>query len=122
MRTALTQSKTLALDDLRVAGALMLIAGAARSVLHLHAGVACPLRTITGIPCPLCGMTTSVTAVMHFDLLGAIGANPAGPLVVMAALLLVIIPGRHAVNVPRWSLPAALALMWLWELARFHFI
>ncbi len=116
------QTKRLALDDLRVLAALMLVAGAGRALLNSHVGVPCPLRAVTGIPCPLCGMTTSVTAVMRADVVGAIAANPAGPLVVIGAVLLLVIPRWHTLDVPRWSLPAALVLMWAWELARFNFI
>lgn len=117
------QTKRLPLDDLRIAAALMLVAGAGRALLHSHLGVPCPLRSLTGIPCPLCGMTTSVTATMHADVVGAVAANPAGPLAVVAAVLLVlVIPRRRSLDVPRWALPAALMLMWVWELARFNFI
>ena len=28
----------------------------------------CPLRTLTGIPCPLCGMTTAATGLASGDL------------------------------------------------------
>jgi hypothetical protein len=112
----------LALGDLRVAGALMLAAGVAKSAMHVHAGVPCPLRTVTGIPCPLCGMTTSVTAAVHGDLGAAIAANPAGPLLVVAVVALLAIRHRDSIDVPRWSLPVALALMWVWELARFNLI
>lgn len=122
MKTTVMQTNRLALDDLRVPAGLMLVAGLVRSVAQLHVGVPCPLRAITGVPCPLCGMTTSVTATMHGDVVGAIAANPAGPLVVIAAVALVIIPRHHTLDVPRWVLPAALVLMWVWELARFNLI
>ncbi len=110
------------LSDLRVAAGLMLGAGAVKAAFDLHAGLPCPLRAVTGIPCPLCGMTTSVTATMRADVVGAFAANPAGPLLVIAAALLFIIPRRRTLDVPRWSLPAALMLMWVWELARFNFL
>jgi hypothetical protein len=50
----------------------------------------CPLRTLTGIPCPLCGMTTAATGLAAGDLGGAIAANPfvlvlAGLTLLMAA-------------------------------------
>jgi Protein of unknown function (DUF2752) len=52
----------------------------------------CPLRTLTGIPCPLCGMTTAATALATGDLGGALAANPfalllAGFTLVMAVLM-----------------------------------
>ena len=49
--------------DLRISGGLMLGAAAVLPLLPIEPGFACPLRTWTGIPCPLCGMTTSVVAV-----------------------------------------------------------
>jgi Protein of unknown function (DUF2752) len=36
----------------------------------------CPLRTLTGIPCPLCGMTTAATGLASGDLPAALAANP----------------------------------------------
>jgi uncharacterized protein DUF2752 len=36
----------------------------------------CPLRTLTGIPCPLCGMTTAATGLASGDLGAAMAANP----------------------------------------------
>lgn len=40
---------------------------------------ACPSRLITGVPCPGCGLTRSVTSLAHFDLQGAWLYNPFGP-------------------------------------------
>ncbi len=36
----------------------------------------CPLRTLTGVPCPLCGMTTAATGLASGDLGAALAANP----------------------------------------------
>ena len=36
----------------------------------------CPLRSVTGIPCPLCGMTTASEALVRGDLGEAVAANP----------------------------------------------
>lgn len=98
----------------------MLAAGAVRAATQSSLGVPCPLRTLTGIPCPLCGMTTSVTSVFQADLVGAVAANPAGVLAVLVAVWLVINPRRTTLSVPRWAVPAGLAVMWLWEVARFQ--
>ena len=59
----------------------------------------CPLRTLTGIPCPLCGMTTAATALASGDLGAALAANPfvlllAGFTLVMAALMAARVAGR----------------------------
>jgi len=86
-----------------------------------HPGLLCPLRTITGVPCPFCGMTTSVEATLHLRFRDALTANPAGLLLVAAALWLVL---RRPARV-RYSLPVlwvGLALMWVFELHRFAII
>ena len=114
------KSLTLDLHDIRIAGAVMLGAGAVRAAWPGHApGLPCPLRTLTGVPCPLCGMTTSVTEAVHLHLGSAVAANPAGVLVVAAAVALLVSPRLKAVDVPRWLPYVALSLMWMWELFRF---
>jgi hypothetical protein len=107
--------------DLRRAGGAMLAAALALPALPGRPHLFCPLRTLTGVPCPLCGMTTSVEATMHLHLGHALAANPAGPLVVgLAALLLVRRPATVRVRLPVVVL--ALALMWAFELHRFGFL
>jgi hypothetical protein len=113
-------TQTLDLHDIRIAGAVMLGAAAVKAtLLPVHAGIPCPLRTLTGIPCPFCGMTTSVTNTVQLRLGSAVAANPAGVLVVLAAIALLVVPRLRAVDVPRWLPHAALTLMWMWELFRF---
>ncbi len=40
----------------------------------------CPFYHITGIPCPLCGATTSLTLLTHGQIIRSFIANPVGPL------------------------------------------
>ncbi|MGI9022151.1 MAG: DUF2752 domain-containing protein [Acidimicrobiales bacterium] len=89
--------------------------------LPAHPDVGCPLRALTGLPCPMCGMTTSVEATVHLRLADAVAVNPAGVVaVVIAVVLLVRRPATVAVSLPVvW---AALALMWAFELHRFGVI
>ncbi len=54
-------------------------------VLPLHPPLACPLRSITGIPCPLCGMTRACIAAVHGHLGASLAFNPGGILVVLLA-------------------------------------
>lgn len=50
--------------------------------------VVCPVRLLLGAACPGCGMTRSVLMTLGGDLAGALAANPAGPLLVVAVALL----------------------------------
>lgn len=50
-------------------------------------GPLCPLRRLTGVPCPLCGTTTGVLALVRGDVAGSLAANPVA-LVVVAAVAL----------------------------------
>lgn len=84
-----------------------------------HPGPACPLRTWTGIPCPLCGMTTSVTSTLRGDLGVAFAASPIGIAAVVVALLVLLTRRPLMVRVPSWSLPALLGAMWIFQLFRF---
>ena len=119
MTSVLRARTNIDLKDLRMAGALMLAAAAAAPFLPGPNGLPCPLRSLTGVPCPLCGMTTSVTAAVHLDLVGALAANPAGVVAVLAAVGLVLCRRRSHAAVPLWTLPAGLTLMWVWQLGRF---
>ena len=107
--------------ELRLAGAGMLAAGAVLPLLPGHPGIACPLRRLTGVPCPLCGMTTSVEATLRLHLREAAAANPAGVAAVAAAVLLLVLRPRH-LRVPSLLVPVLLLAMWLFELHRFTFL
>ena len=107
--------------ELRVGGALLLGCGAVVAAVPGDQGLPCPLRTLTGVPCPLCGMTTSVVATLHLDLGAALAANPAGPLLVLAALLVLALPIRR-LRLPAILIYSCLAAMWLFELHRFSIV
>lgn len=119
MTHALRASDRINLRDLRIAGAAMLGVAVVRGLSHSSLGVSCPLRAATGVPCPLCGMTTSVTAATMGDVPAAVAANPAGLLAVAVAITLVLVPRKETVDLPRWALPGGLLLMWVWQLFRF---
>jgi hypothetical protein len=107
--------------DLRRAGGFMLAAAAVLPWVPGHPHLFCPLRTLTGVPCPLCGMTTSVEATVHLRFGDAFAANPAGLLLVaLVIVLLVRRPTALRVSMPLIAL--ALALMWAFELHRFGFL
>lgn len=123
--------------SLFAAGAAAL--GAVYPAMTAHTGwpgLPCPLRTLTGVPCPFCGMTTATVAISHGEWGTAAAANP---LVYLAAALV-------AVTVPvllaraaglaqgprpwpearrrraRWALAVLVALSWLFQLHRFGFL
>jgi hypothetical protein len=116
------RSVTFDVTDVRGAAAALLGAAATLPLLPGHAGLPCPLRTLTGVPCPLCGMTTSVEHVVHGHPVAALGANPAGPLAVLAAVLLLVRPPARPFAVPLAAVVAFLAALWAFELHRFSFI
>ncbi len=85
----------------------------------------CPLRHLTGVPCPTCFLTRSVLASFRGDLAGAIEWHAMGPPLLGAGLWLVWEQGirgrelRRGTTV-RWGV-AGLALLlgyWLWRLGR----
>jgi hypothetical protein len=67
-------------------------------------------------------MTTSVTAVSRLRLGEALAANPAGIVVAVIAVTVLVFRQRRTVTLPSWLIPAVLLLMWLFELQRFHLI
>jgi hypothetical protein len=69
----------------------------------------CTVLTLSGWPCPMCGMTTTFTHLAHFDLLAGALNQPFGLVlfsatVGMAAvgLLDLVRPGRRWLGVLRW--------------------
>jgi hypothetical protein len=104
--------------DLRVVGVAALAFGLLSSVVDL--GVLCPLRRLTGVPCPLCGLTTGTWELAHADLGGAVHAHPLAP-VAVAFLVLVWTPwGPTAATAVRrhpTALAVLLGLVWTARLA-----
>ena len=118
---SLVRARHLDPGDLRTAAALMLPTAVVLPLLPGHLGFPCPLRTLTGLPCPLCGMTTSVEDTVRLRLHDALSANPAGIALVLAAAALLALRPRRLV-LPSLALTVALAGMWLFELHRFGFL
>ena len=90
-------------------------------------GPLCPLRRVTGIPCPFCGMTTGVIALSHGDVGASLAANPLA-IVVVLAVLVACLPaavraalGRRVTfsQTARRRLPWLLGPLWLFELHRY---
>jgi hypothetical protein len=120
---ALTETRRVAIDlaSVRTAGAAMLGAAVLWPWRPHGFGIPCAFHAVTGVPCPLCGMTRSVTATVHLRLHDALATNPAGILAVLVAVVLLVRPPRPVVSVPRWAVPVGLAALWSCQLLRLPF-
>ena len=83
----------------------------------------CPLRSITGVPCPLCGSTRGVVAAVHGHVGHALELNPASLLVLGLAALLAIgwLLGWRVqrIRIPVWCVVALFALLWSYQLYKY---
>jgi hypothetical protein len=107
------------LRELRIAGAAMLGVAAVRPLIPFEFVPPCPLRTVTGIPCPMCGMTRGVTSLVHGDVAQALLMNPASFAAVALAILLFVQWRTKRVVIPVWLIVTALAVMWTWQLFKY---
>jgi hypothetical protein len=55
----------------------------------------CGLRRLTGIPCPGCGLTRVAERVAHFNVAGALHANPLGTVAAVFFGLMVVVSALH---------------------------
>ena len=85
--------------------------------------MACPLRALTGIPCPTCFLTRATSAALTGDWTGSIQLHAFGPLAAAALLGWSVVAIRQGRLVPRglpaWPLgltAAGLTLYWLLRL------
>lgn len=115
----LTRGTDIELRPLRVAGLALVPAAVALSVSPLDPVPPCPLRTITGIPCPLCGSTRGVIAAVHGHVGDALVLNPASIGVLVLALLLVVGWRVERVRIPVWVIATVFAVLWAYQLYKY---
>jgi hypothetical protein len=103
--------------NLRIGAVGLVGAAAVWPLLPVHPPLACPLRTLTGIPCPLCGMTRACVAAAHGHLGASLAFNPAGVLLMVAAVVALVRPQLLTrVHVPIWVVGLAVSALWLWNI------
>jgi hypothetical protein len=61
----------------------------ARDGFGVH--LVCPLRALTDVPCPGCGMTSVASSLAHGDVAGAVTSDPAGVLLVLVVAALAVV-------------------------------
>jgi Protein of unknown function (DUF2752) len=69
----------------------------------LRLPLACPIRHLTGIPCPTCGVTRSFMAIAHGDWQQAISMHLFGPVLFVALLVAVLHIGFELITNRRLS-------------------
>ena len=94
----------------------LLGAGALYAASPVHLPLPCPLLTVTGIPCPLCGMTRSVIALFRADFIGSVRFNPGGILLVFVAMIFSVWRPRLQLQVALWVLPVLVGALWVWNI------
>ena len=74
-----------------LAGSLLLPLLAFDWIMSPQALVLCPLRAVTGIPCPSCGLTRALAQLERGHLAEALKFHPFSPLILALALALFIL-------------------------------
>jgi hypothetical protein len=97
----------------------MLAVAAVRPWLPATLGPPCPLRTVTGVPCPFCGMTRGVTSIVYGHLSAAFTYNPGAFLVVAMAIVLLVAWRWQRVRIPMWAVFVFFAALWAFQLFKY---
>jgi hypothetical protein len=82
-------------------------------------GLGCPLRAMTGVPCPLCGMSRGVGDAVRGDVASAALLNPGSVFLVVAAVVLLVAWRRRTVTSPAWLPYALVAALWAFQLFKY---
>ena len=98
---------------------LCLLSLAAVLILMALSGIGCPIRYLTGISCPGCGMTRAVWHLLTLNLPAAMAYHPlcvAMPPVAGLLILFTVYPKPRARHILLWVTAAALLAVYLWRL------
>ena len=126
-------------EHITMAGLGAGVIGAIFPVITAHTGVPglpCPLRTLTGVPCPFCGLTTATVALSHGHWAAAASTSPLAYLVaalVVATTPVLLARAAGLTKPPRpWSAASrrrtryavlvVVAMSWIFQLHRFGFV
>jgi len=126
-------------ERITLLGAAAASVGSVYPLIMAHTGgqgIPCPLRTLTGVPCPFCGLTTATVALAHGQWTTAATTSPltclVGLLAVCTAPLLTARaagltgPPRPASEQARRRITRVMSVIvglnWLFELHRYGII
>jgi membrane-associated PAP2 superfamily phosphatase len=102
--------------EVRAGAAGMIAIAAVYPALPVHPSVSCPLRAVTGIPCPFCGMTRAVIAAAHGHVGTSLAFNPGGMVVLALALVALFRPQwLTRLRLPWWSFAVVFGVLWVWN-------
>lgn len=112
-------------SNIRIAAGIgavaVVVAGSVTPAVSTSGPTLCPLRLITGLPCPGCGLTRSWTAAAHGHIADAFSYNFFGPISLLATLLFVSAVGvlvarrRPAASIgPLFRHPVVVAVLAIW--------
>ncbi len=107
---------------LRGPAAIFLAGGLVLAHLPAGWGLPCPMRALTGVPCPFCGVTTSVRDTLGGHVRTGFSAAPLGLLLVVAAIAVALRLGPGTVRILRPLVIAGVVAEWGFELFRFRVI
>ncbi len=125
-------------EHITMAGLGAGVVGSFYPILTAHGwpGLPCPLRTLTGVPCPFCGLTTATVALTHGQWATATSTSPLAYLVaalVVGTTPLLLARVAGVAGTPRpWSERARqrtrnvvlviVAMSWIFQLHRYGFL
>lgn len=69
----------------------LILSAALNTFLHINIGIPCLWRTIFGVRCPGCGLTTAFGELLRFNFVGAFKQNPLIFIVLPSASVFIII-------------------------------